>query len=338
MKWISATDKHFTKSGLPWFAENGGSLARLPVRAFPTLRPEIVQLGSTATGGRVRFRSNTRNLRVRVAHSGDPCMWNMHRVGNSGIDLYAGKQIWGTTAWLCPEPTYEHTFFEALEGTEREFTLYLPLYNNVTSLEIGLDDHASILPPSPFAVAKPVVFYGSSITQGGCASRPGNAYPAMIGRQLNLDSVNLGFSGNGLGEPEMARLVAEVDAACFVLDFHINVATPAELRAVYLPFYDTVRASHPDTPIVMLSQIFQTREWTEPRAVEKRHGQTAVIRETLAEAIKRGDRNVHFVDGTWLIGPEAEGAFVDGVHPNDLGFQMMADGLAPVLRSLLIHN
>lgn len=336
MEWINALDPRFAVSGLHWHAENGGTLARLPLRADELVRPEVKGLGRKLAGGRIRFRSSTTELSVRVAHSADPCMWNMHRVGNSALDLYVGSTGWGATQWTAPEPAYEFAYFTGQRPVEREFSLYLPLYNDLTRLEIGLSDGAAVLPPSPFALPGPVVYYGSSITMGGCASRPGNAYPAILSRRLNLDMVNLGMSGNGLGEPEVARLIAEIDAACFVLDFHINVKTADELREVYLPFYETIRQRHPETPILMLSQIFTTRERFEPDWLQKRIDQTAVIREAYTEALRRGDQHVHFVDGTWLIGPEDDGAYVDGVHPNDRGFFMMADRLEPVLRDLLL--
>lgn len=337
MNWIDAKDGRFALDGLYWNAENGGTYARLPLRADALVRQEVRDLGRHLSGGRIRFRSNTTAMSVRVAHSQDPFMFNMDRVGKAGLDLYVGDQIWGTTYWTDPQAlSYEHSFFAGLEPVEREFTLYLPLYNDLVSLEIGLSEGAEILPPAPFALPKPVVFYGSSITQGGCASRPGNTYVNILGRRLNLSVVNLGFSGNGLGEPEVARLLAEVDAACYVLDFHINIMTVEGLRDVYLPFYATLRAAHPDVPIIMLSQIYTTRERIEPQWAQKRIDQTAVIREAFAEALRRGDRNVHFVDGVWLIGPEADGAYVDGIHPNDHGFFMMADGLEPVLRNLLL--
>lgn len=336
MEWISALDPRWTVCGLPWHAENDGTLARLPLRADNLVRPEVRGLGRQLSGGRIRFRSDTAELSVRVAHSADPCMWNMHRVGSSGLDLYVGATWWGATNWMTPEPEYEYAFFSDQRPVEREFTLYLPLYNDLTRLEIGLSDGASVLPPLPFALPKPVVYYGSSITMGGCASRPGNAYPAILSRRLNLDMVNLGMSGNGLGEPEVASLIAEIDAACFVLDFHINVMTADELRKVYLPFYEAIRQRHPDTPMLMLSQIFTTRERFQPDWLQKRIDQTAVIREAYSEALRRGDQQVHFVDGTWLIGPEDEGVYVDGVHPNDRGFFMIADRLEPVLRDLLL--
>src|ERR1700726_3679402 len=126
----------------------------------------------------------------------------------------------------------------------------------VKVLEIGLDAEASIERPKPFALKMPIVFYGTSITQGGCASRSGMSYQAILGRRLNVDFVNLGFSGNGLGEPELAQTVAEVDASCFVLDFAQNNPTVESLAQVYGPFLQTIRSKHPETPILVITAIY----------------------------------------------------------------------------------
>lgn len=164
---------------------------------------------------------------------------------------------------------------------------------------------------------KPVVVYGSSITQSGCASRPGLGYVPVVGRRLNVDVVNLGMSGNGLGEPEMARLMAEIDASAYVLDFHCNINVVDELGAVYEPFYRTLREAHPTTPILMISMITTTAEQHNPWELTKRLGHRGVIRDTFNKARSEGDRNVWYLEGEDLIGPGTEGAYGDGIHPND---------------------
>src|SRR5262249_15816577 len=143
---------------------------------------------------------------------------------------------------------------------EREVTLYLSLYKPVKVLAIGLAESAKIAKPKPFAVSRPVVYYGTSITQGGCASRSGMSYQAILSRILNLDFVNLAFSGNGMGEPEMARAVAAIDASCYVLDFAQNNRTVESVAQVYAPFIETLRAKHSDTPILAITPIYAARE------------------------------------------------------------------------------
>jgi hypothetical protein len=206
---------------------------------------------------------------------------------------------------------------------------YLPLYKPVTVLGIGLDSDAKIAKARRFATAKPVVFYGTSITQGGRASRSGMSYQAILGRKLNLDFVNLGFSGNGKGEPVVAGMVAETDASAFVLDFSQNNPTIESLREVYEPFLLTLRAKHPKTPIIAITAIASSRETGRLNQMRQH------IREVVTRNIAKGDRLLTLVEGTSLLGVDRLDGLVDGSHPNDLGFQWMADGLAPHLANAL---
>jgi len=339
MTWIDATDPRLQVAGLPWLAENRGKFLRLPERAKGQVRPPIWWLAQMPSGGQIRFRSDTTSMQLRVSHSEHVHMWNMARVGHSGIDVYVGgpgrQRYWVSTTPLGDDPTYECDLFAGLTPEVREYTLYLPTYNDLTSLQIELSPGAQVLPPTPFALPKPVVFYGSSITQGACATRPGNGYVNTLGRLLNVEVVNEGYSGNGLGEPEMAALLAELDPACYVLDFHCNVETPEELAEVYYPFYRTLREAHPDVPIVMVSMLELPQELYRPEVRAKRLGQTRVILEAYRRGIREGDDRLTFVDGAWLLDAQTEGAYVDGVHPTDLGFALMARRLEPVLRSVL---
>jgi hypothetical protein len=152
-------------------------------------------------------------------------MTNMHAFGQTGVDLYVDG-VYRDTAIAGhdskPGLVQEHSFYKNQLRVEREITLYLPLYMPVKVVGIGIDSDAEIQAPKPFSLNKPIVFYGTSITQGGCASRSGMSYEAILGRMINLDFVNLGFSGNGKGEPELARTVASINAAYFVLDFAQN--------------------------------------------------------------------------------------------------------------------
>ena len=199
-------------------------------------------------------------------------------------------------------------------------------------MEIGLDKNAAIEFASPFAVGAPVVFYGTSITQGGCASRPGMSYQAILGRQLNLNHVNLGFSGNGKGEAAVARAVAEIDAAAFVLDFAQNNSDVDSLAQVYDPFIGILRERHPDTPIVSITPIYAASEATGSQRNEQMR---ALIRKVVSRRIAAGDTHLQLVEGTDLLGPSRVDGLVDGTHPNDLGFQWMAEGLAERLRKVL---
>jgi lysophospholipase L1-like esterase len=260
----------------------------------------------------------------------------MHAFGQTGVDLYADGVYRDTAiAGRDSKPSFaqEHTFYKDRPRVDREITLYLPLYMPVKVLGIGIEADARVQPATRFALNKPIVFYGTSITQGGCASRSGMSYQAILGRMLNIDYVNLGFSGNGKGEPELAAAVSAIDASAYVLDFAQNNPTVDSLRQVYAPFIETIRTKHPDTPVLVVTPIYASRESWAPDA--RLDGMRELIRSAAAQRIAAGDRNLQIVEGTDLIGPSRGAGLVDGTHPNDLGFEWMAEGLAPRLARML---
>lgn len=330
--WMTPGDARLTVNGLPWFGENQQELIRLPRRLESALPPAVWRLGLSPAGGRIRFRTNSTLLAVRLEYPSPPDMTNMSDFGQTGVDLYLDGVYHATAVApkdAAPGKAAETVLFKDLPAAEREVTLYLPLYKPVKVLGVAVDDGAAVKPPARFAVAKPVVFYGTSITQGGCASRPGMSYQAILGRALQLDHVNLGFSGNGRGEAVVANLVAEVDASLFVLDFSQNNPTLESLVAVYEPFLQTLRTKHPNTPILAITPIAAAKNPARLEAMREH------IRKVVSAQIAAGDRNLTLVDGLSLLGPGEVDGTVDGVHPNDLGFQRMADRLAPTVAAIL---
>jgi hypothetical protein len=252
------------------------------------------------------------------------------------VDLYLDG-VYRSTAIATAEAKsgapVEHVYFENQPRKQRDITLYLPLYKPVKVLGIGVDQRAEIAKAKPFVLSKPVVFYGTSITQGGCASRSGMSYQAILGRMLNVDFVNLGFSGNGKGEPVVAQAVAEIDAACFVLDFAQNNRTLESLQEVYDPFLAAIRKKHPDTQILAVTPIASAREQLSPDSQTESMRQH--IRQVVSRRIGAGDPRLQLIEGTDLLGPDRLDGLVDGSHPNDLGFQWMAEGLATRLAKML---
>src|SRR5260370_21885629 len=232
LRWIQLPSSQVRVDGLPWYPENGGELFRLPARLKETYREAVWELAKSPSGGRIRFRTNSTALAIRLEYPGPPDASNMHAFGQTGVDLYADGVYRGTVIAnhdAKPGVTQENSFFKDQPRVDREIPLYLPLYMPVKVSGLGLDAQARVQPPKPFALDKPLVFYGTSITQVGCASRPGMSYQAILGRTLNADYVNLGFSGNGRGEPEVAQAVAGIEASCFVLDFAQNNSTVESL-------------------------------------------------------------------------------------------------------------
>ncbi|MGO8787477.1 MAG: SGNH/GDSL hydrolase family protein [Terriglobia bacterium] len=336
LHWIPLPGSHVEIDGLTWYSENGGELFRLPAKLKETYRQPVWQLAQDPSGARIRFRTNSSVVAIRLEYPEPPSMKNMHAFGQTGVDLYADG-VYRATAIADqdakPGKTTEYTYFKDQPRTDREITLYLPLYMPVKVLGIGLDAEAHIQPAKPFTASAPVVFYGTSITQGGCASRPGMSYQAILGRMLNLDFVNLGFSGNGMGEPELARAVASIHAACFVLDFAQNNPTVESLAQAYEPFLEVIRGAHPETPVLLITPIYSAHEsWSRDARLE---GMRELIRQVAAKRIAAGDRHIEIVEGTDLLGTSRGDGLVDGTHPNDLGFQWMAEGLAGRIAKVL---
>ena len=334
--WIPVSTPKIEVAGLPWFQENHSEFWRLPARSKDAFPKEVWELSLDPTGGRIRFRTNSSTVALRLEWPYPPGMRNMQAFGQSGVDLYVRNAYWGTATpdkYAVAGKIYEHVYFKGQLRVMRDITFYLSLYSPVKVLEIGLDKDAAIESPTPFALAAPLVFYGTSITQGGCASRPAMSYQAILGRLLNLDHVNLGFSGAGKGEAAVARAVAEIDAAAFVLDFAQNNGNVDSLAQVYDPFIGILRERHPDTPIVAITPIYSATETTtDGHGLEQMR---ALIRKVVSRRIAAGDTHLQLVEGTDLLGPSRADGLVDGTHVNDLGFQWMAEGLAERLRKVL---
>jgi len=259
LQWVSLPNAQVEVDGLPWYHENNGEFFRYPLRLKDTFRAAIWEGQKEPSGARLRFRSDTPVVALRLEFAGPSDGRNMHAFGETGVDLYRDG-VYCETAIAdkdaAPGKIQEHRY-AAFPGprADHEITVYLSLYKPVKIHAIGIDKNAKINPPRPFAISKPVVFYGTSITQGGCASRSGMSYQAILGRALNIDFVNLGFSGEGIGEPEVARAIAEIDAACFVLDYAQNNRTLESLEKVYDPFLSVLRAKHPSAPIIAVTPI-----------------------------------------------------------------------------------
>jgi len=260
-------------------------------------------------------------------------MHHMASVGENGVDLYVDGSYVGS-AWPDAAGLIEKEWRLGPAGIMRDVTLYLPLYKPIALDAITLDCAARVEPASPYRVHRPIVFYGSSITQGGCASNPGGSCQAILERRLDADFVNLGFSGNGLGEPALAEAIGELDPSCVALDFWANPS--AEQYAAALPvFVETLRRRLPQVPILVISPFYFPAEATTPEVARRQETKRATAQRFVQERRRAGDRHLQFVDGLKLLGPDQAFGLVDGVHCNSLGFYFNADGLEPALRKAL---
>lgn len=313
--------------------EDGGPFRRMPQEVAAAINPGVLDLYGNTAGGRIRFKTDSNRVVLKWIAPYIRDFSHMPRTGTAYFDLYANGEHIHTFLPTEPQKTEKGLVLESMIylpfGGMRDITIHFPLYNDVTDVSLALDENACVLPADPYAHTLPVVFYGSSITQGGCASRGGTAYPAMLARNLNTDIVNLGFSGSCHAELTMADYIATLPMSVFVFDYDHNAGTPEQLQATHEPFFKRLREQRPDLPVVMISAA----DYYLPGGWEARRN---IIRTTYENAVAAGDRNVYFLDGhTFYDTAGAENCRADHTHPNDLGMWCMAKAIAPVLEKLL---
>lgn len=312
---------------------------RLPAEAEGVVPDPVWRLSQQSAGLCVRFTSDSPEIRARWSLRSDNLDMNhMPATGVSGLDLYVKRDgRWGWIATGRPEKkdNNESTLASGIPEGMHEYRLYLPLYNGTESLEIGVKPGSTLAkaPDYPAAHAKPVLVWGTSIVQGGCASRPGMAYPAILGRRLERPTLNLGFSGNGKMDPEVAALFARLDVAAYVIDCAPNM-TPELINERAEPLVSALRNAHPDTPILLVENVAYQSGWFLPGPRQAYTDKNNALRAVYDRLASSGVARLHYVPGEQLLGSDSE-ATVDGTHPTDLGFLRMADAIEPYLKEAL---
>lgn len=339
--WRNALDEPFSLHGI-YYDKTENRYRRMPSDVSKTVSDGVLWATSCTAGGRLRFKTNSPYVAIKCIFPPSGAMNHMTIVGMNGFSLYGDGQY---VQMYTPEFTslldcsgvkkaFSGIRYFLTEG-EHETELYFPLYNGVYELFIGLKEGCSLEKPREYKHPKPVVFYGSSITQGGCASRPGNDYVSMLSRKLDTDIINLGFSGNAKGEKTMADYLASLDASVFVMDYDYNAPSTEHLQVTHYPMYRKIRDRHPDTPVLFITKPDFGME-SNPIIRAQAGARREVVRSTYNKAMEEGDKNVAFIDGETLFGTdERDACTVDGCHPNDLGFYRMATTVYPVLKKLL---
>ena len=327
--WLNAASEPFVIYG----ATQTNPYARLPMDVAKTVS-EGVQVLSTHTAGiRARFCTDSPYIAIHVEWNEQCRMPHMPFSGISGFDLYRvtgdnHKQTFVaslTPPVICDQGYESQAYVPAQMA---EYVLNFPLYNNVSKLLIGVKQGSQWKAPNSYANDKPVIFYGSSITQGGCASRPGTCYQNFLSRALDMDYVNLGFSGNCRAEDTMIAYLASLPMSVFVSDYDHNTPTVEHLAATHEKLYRGIRQAHPHVPYVMLTKP-DYHDTPDERA------RRAIVMQTYQKAIAEGDANVYFVDGASLFaGDQSEDCTVDGCHPTDLGFYRFYRALLPVFERI----
>lgn len=303
---------------------------RLPAYLKETCRPPVWHLGKNSSGLAIRFRTNSSSISAKWELLQDNRMNHMTDTGIKGVDLY----VWEKDHWqpvkagLPTGKTNEQTIISNMTPQEREYIMFLPLYDGVISLSIGIDSTAYIKNPAlPFPdTTHPILVYGTSITQGGCATRPGMSYTNILSRKLNREVINLGFSGNGQLDYEIAELMAtRNDASMFILDFIPNVNV-TQLTERTNTFFSIIRKANPKTPILFVETVIFTHSLYDKYINETIVEKNRLLKAEYEKIKKEGDKNVYYLTSNDLIGHDGEST-VDGIHLTDVGFLRISEAL-----------
>lgn len=329
MKTFSYKDYPIKLFGLPLFEKNG-KLERLPDEVIEKV-PSLEFFGKRCPGARLCFRTNSPKFTVKAKFGTLGPDAGMSVFSCQSFDVLAGDRQKPRFLGLVTPYNLQTFSFEATfdKGNEMEdITIYLARNEKIEDIRIEIEDDALIEEPTPYRY-KPITFYGSSITEGGCCSNVKNSYTSILSSRLDADFYCLGFSGSAKGELPVADFINTLDMSIFVFDYDHNAPDAEHLRKTHEPFFKRIREAHPYLPVVIM---------TMPKEIydDVNDERAAVIKQTYLNAIENGDRNVYFIDGEEFYGPEERYlCTIDGVHPNSLGFLRMANIIEPVLRKIL---
>jgi len=334
LQWADVRDWGLEGRG---FNDTESYFDRLPARAKGVVRDDVWSLSRHSAGMAVHFRTDATEIHVDYGvTSSNLAMPHMPATGVSGLDLYAkdsdGRSKWVTV--LAPKAQQsKQKLISGLAPGERDYSIYLPLYNGTEFLKIGVADGAKFQPIAPRA-AKPIVFYGTSITHGACASRPGMPHPAIIGRRLDMPVINLGFSGNGRMEAEVGQFLIELDPSVYVIDCLPNM-TADEVTARAQALVKQLRTAHPRTPIVLVEDRSYAGSWLITSQRNRNEASRKAFKAEYQKLLDAGVEGLSYIHGDTLLGDDRDDT-TDGSHPSDLGFQRHADAFEPVLRQALV--
>lgn len=339
--WKNPMEEDFqVLRGQGWQDELKGTYYRFPDKAEKTVRPPVWRLSRQSAGMSIVFRSNAPEIKIRYTVRGGLNMPHMPSTGVSGVDMYAtdidGRKRWCAGRYAFKDTityTYSKLWYATTPSKGYEYEVYLPLYNSVKWLEVGVADGYDLrfLPASQ---EKPIVLYGTSIAQGACASRPGMAFGNIIGRELQHPVINLGFSGNGQMEPEVFDLLSEIDAQLFILDNMPNLNND-RTGFIYERATNGIRKLRQKTeaPILLIEHNGYSNEYTSLEWEESYRLTNTELRKVYRTLKEEGISNLHYLTKE-EIGFNQE-AMVEGVHPSDLGMQIYANAYIPKIKEIL---
>lgn len=305
---------------------NDGIYRRMVYEEAKRVSDAVAAISSECAGGRIRFATDSPYVAISVKYRSVAKVPNYSFSATLGFDLYSGSRFIG-----CYVPSLDtvDTFESVIDlqppsKEAKKYTLNFPVASEISELYIGVKKGSVIKKASPYSIKTPVVFYGSSVTQGACASRPGNTYANMVSRKLDCDYLNLGFWGNAMGEEAMANYIADLEASAFVYDYDYNAPSAEHLRQTHERAFKIIREKNPTLPIIILSAPKYYLSQADRERLE-------IIEATYKNAVARGDKLVRFISGKRMMEPVKDVALADNIHPGDCGFASMAGFISEAL-------
>jgi len=321
---------------------NEENFSRLPLKFKNIVRPAVWSLSKNSSGISIRFKTNSPSISVKWELSNFREHSNMSRICASGLDLYClVDNKWQYVRSGIPTNfKTEQLLVSEMDTITKEFTLNLPLYDGIENIEIGIKKGFEISKSADdYRIKNPIVFYGTSITQGGSASRPGLAYPSIISRDLNVETINLGFSGNGKFENSVGLALCEIDAEMYVIDCVPN-SSPEVIKQNTFNLIKQIRKAKPKTPILLVESIiqeysyFQKTDKTIFGGLKYIQFQNYELKNAYNKSIEEGIDNLFYLSSDGLIGYDHEGT-IDGTHLNDLGMKRIAGKIENKIKQIL---
>lgn len=313
---------------------------RVPAEVARRTSEGVEMLNRHTAGGIIRFATDSPSITLKAENPINvSIMSHMTVAGVCGFEVFSGTHFMGTFVPQMPIEGFTQKKILYTEKTPvdedgfRDITIYMPLYGGYRDIFIKVEEGCHIRPGKTFRNEKPVVFYGHSITQGGCASSPAKAYTNMVSRSMDLYHINLGFSGSGKGEPAMAEYIAGLDMAALVMDYDFNAPTPEYLEATHRPFFEIIRKKNPDLPVLFATTSPKFLGAMSGEAIKRRQ---KIVYTTYQAALAAGDKNVYYLNCEEIFGEEIDFSecTVEGSHPNDIGMLIMKKGFEQKLREM----
>lgn len=327
IEYYDSKNEPFTIFGL---LKENGQFRRMPEDIAKSASAEVEWASKSTAGGRLCFKTNSQYISIIAKVEDTSRFGQQTTLGGEGFDLYVEDEF---RAAFIPDRDFDGCYNCVANLGDKDvknITMNFPIYSKISELYIGVEKLSFVDKYNPYINISPIVYYGSSITQGGCASRPGNIYENEIARRTGVDYINLGLSGSALGEEVIAEYISKLHMSIFVMDYDHNSPNAEFLKKTHNRFFKIIRSKNPELPILLLSRpnFMNTEE-----DIERRDA----VYSTYINARRNGDNNVYFIDGDSLFGDvPASFCTVDRCHPNDMGFYCMASRIGNVIKNIVM--